>query len=538
MQRFFNTAGPVEPADHYCLAPLERVDVVPLKGLIDAKRYFILHAPRQTGKTTALRTLAAQLRREGRYRVLYTNVEVGQSARDNVAAGMRAMAAQFAREASFQDEPLIDQIFDKCWTRGEAHGIFIELLSTWAKADPARPAVLFVDEVDSLVGDTLISLLRQLRAGYPNRPSAFPQAVVLCGVRDVRDYRITTSKGEIITGGSAFNIKDESLRLGDFSRSEMEALLAQHTAATGQLFPPETLELFWQQTRGQPWLVNALAKQCCFKPTGEMDRTRPITPAVVLTAREELIRSRATHLDALTDKLHEERVRRVILPMLVGRDIDDDVPMDDQEYCLDLGLVRRNERKHLDIANPIYREIIPRDLTVITLTNLATRFQQEWCRISDGSLDADKLIGAFQAFWRKESDHGWVQRDYKEAECQLTLQTYLHRVVNGGGRIEREYALGRGRTDLAVIWPLPATPDRPQGGEQRIVIEVKVVYPKDSPQTRLAEGLDQTVDYGDCWPGADLHLVIFDQRPGIPWAERCRDDVVEHRGRRIRVWGM
>jgi len=185
---------------------MARSDLSPLRGLIDAKRWFVLHAPRQTGKTTALRTLAAELRAEGRYRALYTNVEVGQAARTNVESGMLAMAAQFANDATFQGEPLIDQSFDQAWSRGGANGIFTQLFSRWTLADPSRPTVLFIDEVDALVGDVLISLLRQLRAGYPNRPSAFPQAVILCGVRDVRDYRITSSDGEIIIGGSEFNI--------------------------------------------------------------------------------------------------------------------------------------------------------------------------------------------------------------------------------------------------------------------------------------------------------------------------------------------
>ena len=113
--------------------------------------------------------------------------------------------------------------------------------------------MLLVDETDALLGDTLISVLRQLRSGYDMRPDAFPQSVVLCGVRDVRDYRIySASTGESVTGGSAFNISAASLRLGDFGRAEVEALLGQHTAETGQKFEPAALERVWTQTQGQP----------------------------------------------------------------------------------------------------------------------------------------------------------------------------------------------------------------------------------------------------------------------------------------------
>ena len=166
------------------------------------------------------------------------------------------------------------------------------MLVRWAEADP-RPAVLLIDEIDTLVGDTLIAVLRQLRAGYDERPGGFPQSVILCGVRDVRDYRIRSSaEHTVITGGSAFNVKAASLRIGDFSETEVRRLLAEHTADTGQRFAAAALQAAWELTAGQPWLVNALA------------------PEAVHAARERIILRRETHLDQLTDKLQEERVRR------------------------------------------------------------------------------------------------------------------------------------------------------------------------------------------------------------------------------------
>jgi hypothetical protein len=62
--RFFNTAGPCRPEDHYMLAPTARLPEV--RRLIDEKMYFVLHAPRQVGKTTALLSLGTELTREGR----------------------------------------------------------------------------------------------------------------------------------------------------------------------------------------------------------------------------------------------------------------------------------------------------------------------------------------------------------------------------------------------------------------------------------------------------------------------------------------
>ena len=65
--RFFNTAGPVNPARHYCLDPLRRLDLDTVLPLIEQQKYFVLHAPRQTGKTSCLLALREVL---NAYRVL------------------------------------------------------------------------------------------------------------------------------------------------------------------------------------------------------------------------------------------------------------------------------------------------------------------------------------------------------------------------------------------------------------------------------------------------------------------------------------
>ncbi|CAK0751997.1 hypothetical protein CCP3SC15_1810001 [Gammaproteobacteria bacterium] len=89
--RFFNTEGPNRADDHYCLSPLQRWNLGAVLILIDQKKYFLLHAPRQTGKTTYLLALMEHLNREGRYRALYVNIEAAQAARERVEAGMAAV---------------------------------------------------------------------------------------------------------------------------------------------------------------------------------------------------------------------------------------------------------------------------------------------------------------------------------------------------------------------------------------------------------------------------------------------------------------
>ena len=532
--RFFNTAGPVNCEKHYCLSPLERINLPEILNLIAQEKYFVLHAPRQTGKTSALLALRDYLNQAGDHRCLYVNFEVAQGYRERINEGMTALLQEISGQARLGlHDDSADAIARDLIRLGAPS--LSEFLNRWCSA-ASQPTILFIDEIDALVGDLLITVLRQLRAGYPNRPQAFPQSVILCGVRDVRDYRIRSSQSqEIITGGSAFNIKAVSLRLGDFTQPEVERLLLQHTAETGQVFEPEALATVWHLTQGQPWLVNALAYETTSTMREGRDRSRPITAEMVQEAKENLIQRRETHLDQLTDKLREPRVRRVIAPMLQGYELERAVSEDDMRYVTDLGLIRPTAFGP-QIANPIYGEIIPRELTFVTQLNFESTFQSAWYIQSNGRLDLPKLLTAFQQFFREHSE-SWVERfDYKEAGPQLLLQAFLQRIVNGGGRVEREYGLGRKRTDLLVLWPTATPNAEGKTYVQRGVIELKVLHK--SLEATLAEGLAQTWEYADRCDAEEAHLVIFDRTPAKPWEERIFRRDESCRGRPIIVWGM
>ena len=222
--RKFNTEGPVVAADHYHIPPLERIDLDAVLGLIRDKKYFVLHAPRQTGKTSALLALRDLLNRggQGEFRCVYANVEGGQAMRENIAEGMRTVLAELAFEASVTlGDATLEDLWPTVLERVGAGNALRQALARWSMADP-RPLVLLIDEIDALVGDTLLAVLRQLRTGYVDRPARFPHSIILCGVRDVRDYRIHSSaEDRMVLGGSAFNIKARSLRLGDFSEREV-----------------------------------------------------------------------------------------------------------------------------------------------------------------------------------------------------------------------------------------------------------------------------------------------------------------------------
>jgi hypothetical protein len=304
----------------------------------------------------------------------------------------------------------------------------------------------------------------------------------------------------------------------------------QHQAATGQVFDAAIWPELWEDTRGQPWLVSALGYECIFEDRSARDRRVPITLERYRAARERLIQGRATHLHQLGDKLREARVWPVMAALLAGEEVEARYPLDDLEYLEDLGLVRL--RPQLEIANRIYREVIPRELTAARQASIA--HQQAWYLTPERRLDMPKLLAAFQQFFREHSEAWEDGFSYREAGPQLLMQAFLQRIVNGGSRISREYGLGRKRTDLFLEWPL----DEAQGYHgpvQRVVIELKLV--RKAPEAALQQGLAQTADYARQVGADEAHLVLFERRPGIAWDERIWQRVQAHDGCEIGVWG-
>ncbi len=510
MARFFNTAGVCEPRKHYMLPPDQRLPS--LGSLIDKEAYFAVHAPRQSGKTTCFHHLARKLTAEGRYAAQLASCETARTVGDDVDRAVNVVVRAIETEAG-RDLP--DELRPP--PAESVHHVDAEIrlntyLGTWCERCP-RPVVLFLDEIDALSGKSLLAVLQQLRAGYRSRPEDFPHAMALIGLRDVRDYRVRDAPEvpgavirelkEILGTSSPFNIKVRSLTLRNFTAEEVAELYSQHTAETGQVLSSEALDLAYGLTRGQPWLVNALADQVVTEEAP--DPTAEVTADHIVPAKDALILRRDTHIDSLTHRLREARIRRVIEPILAGEFPQDEIPKDDIDFVRDLGLVAPGP-SGLGMANPIYREVIPRALT--SVTELFLPIGERSFVLPDGGLDAGGLLDAFVAFWREHAESFLNRQPYSEAAAQLVCMAYLQRIVNGGGYIDREYAVGSGRIDLCIRWPLS------DGTVQRFALELKVWRPgRPDP---LEAGLEQLNRYLERLGLDEGTLILFDQRPDAP----------------------
>ena len=514
----FNTTGPCFPDEHYMMPALDRLPGI--RELVADGNYFVVHAPRQTGKTTALQALVGEINAKGDMAAIYCTLESLQNATDvqlanriirELIVGNAKRTPGFPREAQLPPAPTdIGQVMLSVRT------VLTDLCDVVGK-----PLVVFFDEADCLAGDVLISFLRQLRDGYVNRKLIpFPKSVALVGMLDVRDYKAQIRPdGQSLGQVSPFNIIRKDMLIPNFTEADIATLYAQHTEETGQRFADGVVEDVWRWTRGQPWLVNAIGCECVEEIHGNrFDEI--ITVDDVEEAKEAIIRRRDTHVDSLMERMREPRVRRIVEPLISGERSDVSYNDEDYRYITDLGLLRV-DRGALVPANPMYAEIIGRYLSRGEQEAMI-RSVPETPWVKDDGLDMAGLMAAFQQFWRENSGADKDIMGYRESVPHLVLMAFLQRVTNGGGHINREMALGTGRLDLCVEF---------RGGRYAIEVKTSANFQGEKSYAQCAKYLD-SLGLTEGW------MPIFEKSKVKSWDEKIysRDEVVD--GKTIHVIGL
>ena len=501
--RFFNTTGPCNPWDHYMLPPEDRLVGAQLHRYIKDKLYWVLYAPRQTGKTTFLRSWAREINAINDVIACYTSLETCQGITGRAEA-MITMHKAVCESARAWNVPIPELSINN------PELLLYETMRRWAELTAPKPLVVLFDEVDVLEGEALISFLRQLRNGFAERDAGkFPVSIALVGMRDLKDYITVTKGGVAPNPGSPFNIKEDSAVLSNFTQADIEKLFAQRTEETGQAINRDAIEFVFEQSSGQPWIVNSLFKRATIRILKE-DDYRAVTLDHIKQAREQMILARETHLDSLAYRMEDPKIEKLMSTLITGSVDLELVKSEAFRICNDLGLVTMKKGVP-SIANPIYKEVLARQMTIGVQAMIA---EPEWqWEKPDGSLDMDALLREFQIFWRENSEIWEQKSDYTEAFPHLLLMAFLQRVLNGGGRIEREYAAGRGRMDLFIEY-----------NNKFYIIEIKLVQEKQSPDTVKEKGLEQIVKYRETKaPGCPSYLMIFDRRDiakSLSWDER------------------
>ena len=517
--RRFNTTGPCFPDEHYMLPALDRLPGI--RELVASCNYFVIHAPRQTSKTTALKALVREINEKGDMFAIYCTLETQQSASDpNVSnIAIRDLIADNAEMS-----PYYSATPDTLELRSDRGGVGLAIRTVLQNLCRAvkKPVAVFFDEADCLVGDALISFLRQLRDGYVNRKEIpFPKSVALVGMLDVRDYKAQIRpNGESLGQISPFNIIRKDMLIPNFTEPDIRTLYAQHTAETGQVFADGVVEDVWRLTRGQPWLVNAIACECVEEIHGSR-YGEAVTVTDVEAAKEAIIRRRDTHVDSLMERMREPRVRRLVEPLISGQGLVVSRNSEEFRYVIDLGLLREDEIKRVVPANPMYSEIIGRYLTRDEQDDMLSSIPETpW--VKDDGLDMAGLMAAFQRFWRENSGADRDIMGYREAVPHLVLMAFLQRVTNGGGHINREMALGQGRLDLCVEF---------RGARYAIEVKTSANFKGEKSYGQCAGYLDE-LGLSEGW------MPVFDKSKDKSWDEKIytRDEVFN--GKTIHVVGL
>jgi len=520
MKRYFNIAGPCNAEEHYMLPATDRC--ADLTSLVEEKQYFVIHAARQTGKTTLMMGLVDELNDSGDFYALYCSLETVQGIIEP-EKGIPAIVRRIAHMAEWWPIDGLPEFPKDADLSDFSNVLNLTLAQFCAKLD--KPLVLLFDEVDCLSNGTLITFLRQLRDGYVSRSRIpFVHSIALVGMRNIRDYKGKIREDrETLGSASPFNIITKALTLRNFTEDEVGRLYRQHTEATGQELSDDVVARVFHYTEGQPWLVNAIAREIVVEMLERDFSRRPETEHVDQAVQNIIVR-RDTHIDSLLERLREDRVRSIVEPVIVGREDFAGRRLDDYEYVRDLGLLR-DDRGTIEPANPIYGEVIVRWLNYDAQENLKfDRYPYELPRYlnDERQIDMSSLLGEFQQFWRENSEM-WEQRfDYREAAPHLILMAFLQRVLNAGGYIHREYSAGRGRMDLCVEF---------QG--RRYPIEIKIRY----GEKTVEEGQNQLAQYMERMGCGEGWLVVFDRRQDVSWDQRIHWQTSSHDDKTIHVVG-
>jgi hypothetical protein len=510
--KYFNTLGPVNPQDHYHIP--DRLPGDTLQQLIDKKKYFIIHAPCKSGKTTAIHEFTRTLNMKGMYKSLCINVAPAQTMRNNVLGGIFEILAQckLAITDQYGEHDVALDFLKKLPDKHNAcPSIFTDFLQFLCLSSKS-PIVLFIDNIDSLIGDTLLSVLHQVGAGYALRSHMFPQSVGLVGTRDVRDYHIwSREKQSIIQGSSVFDIQLEPFSLPNFMKEQVQELYAQHTRKTGQQFTDEAIDYAFKITQGQPWLINALAYQACFRET--KNYSKPITQEIFEQAQEALLDA---HTEGFTD-YQQQPLARTVIDTIIERTTNDE----NMNNVPPISGVEDIKKKALDIANFIYQDIIPGSVRYTKQKVPIVSF--EVYQNIDGSLNMHKVLEAFQGFYQEHSMLWLPTCPYLGSRPYLFFVVFLQCIINGIGTLDHTYVAETHSVRVVLLW-----------GIRRMVIILKKISSKSAGE-KTAELYD-IAQYVTTQNGCEGHVVLFYGKEDTFYDKKLSNKKIIIDAKEIAIW--
>jgi hypothetical protein len=515
--------------------------------MIELKSYFVVGSPRQSGKTTLLKALTAKINEDGIFYALNIPLHPADDAESKTEA-LTQIATSINVALNFSNIPIISSLIDNIPSFELFGTERIRMILNFICSNIDKELVVFFDEVDSLPPSVIGTFLSQIRAGYQYRDepkSEFPRALGLFGLRNLIYYRSLIrpngySKGYSKGYASPFNVALPPLIIPDFTRDDIINLYNQHTRDTGQTFSDSALERAWYWTEGQPWLVNALAREIVEKIVFN-HYSNDIDGALIDEAANKLMSEDHLHFLSLSERMKEPAIIRVIDAIISGSQ-NPCMPIQDIDikYSVALGLVKTPHgwSSGIDgcrVSNRIYQTVILKFLSSgILLRNLPESQTPKW---TDGhNVDVSGLLNAFQEWWLENADvifsdnkivaridslvkhetlssgavydgsitenqllydtKGILSHLASESFCVLVLCAYLQGALPEDS-VKRELTLGTKSVDIGIVY---------KGHKYPIEAKLKGAMSRE-------KSLQQLQGYIDKCDATEGWLVVFDRDP-------------------------
>ncbi|CAN2041328.1 Protein containing ATPase domain, prokaryote [Candidatus Magnetomoraceae bacterium gMMP-15] len=352
-KRYFEKSGLVDPAVsyHVTLENVTNIDGEDIKSMVDRGKYFTIFAPRQSGKTTFFRNFCRTLQKDSTYIPILLSFESNQDF-DRLLFYKRIQKKLY--------EQLLERLFTVACPQSESvktflelHNLknnytFMELFDHLNKLIRNKKIIIFIDEFDGIPRHELKNFLTSLRELYRKLYQEYKEqrdkalySVGLVGIRNI---------AKLVVGGvSPFNIADQ-ISLPSFSLNNIRELYRQYTEETGQPFTMEAVQKVYEESAGQPWLVNRLGTILTCKIKSET--IEPITAGDVEQAVAILVDKNNSHFENLYEKA---LLFKNTFIKILSTDVKYDVNDASQSELIQYGLVRK-EGKMVVVANPIYKK--------------------------------------------------------------------------------------------------------------------------------------------------------------------------------------
>ena len=497
--RSFGTQGRVRPEQHYIVP--RTAQVADFITRIRAGKYIVLFAPRQTGKTTFFRlALDAFLTEAPNFFPIQLNFEeyhdyAPSEFYGNLYEDIReAIESVFQKRGAVPVEALIQFLEN---TKLTDHVSMRRFFTRFARFLKNQRVVVIIDEFDGIPQAAVNGFLHSLRHIYLSDELLCPYSVSIVGVKSLTQLDYDRSI-------SPFNIQDE-FRLPNFTRAEVDELLAQYTDEVGQAFAPEVITAIHRQTAGQPFLVN----RCAQILTEELDvpKTETVTMMHFSKAHRQLLRERNANIEHLLTNIRRHRRFESLLLRIASYErglpfsLEDDILNELATY----GVIAEGADGMCEIANPIYQHRILQAFKPLFNGLEGEYFSEENgddfidYLTAEGAIALEALLDNFQAFIARAGFRILqVPSTPQEYVGQYLLYAYLdHFVRSVNADMFLEVQTGRGRIDLLILH-----------NQRKYIVETKIWEGNRYYQS----GKAQLATYLKLEDAQEGYYVVFDHR--------------------------